>query len=72
MQLALTFEPNEALKLGMDRVRGALVEKIYPGTPADTSGLKANDVILQVENISIRNENHLINLISGLNAGQAA
>src|SRR5439155_23718700 len=31
MQLVLTFEPNEALKLGLDRVRGALVEKEYPG-----------------------------------------
>jgi S1-C subfamily serine protease len=70
MQLALTFESNDALKLGMDRVRGALVEKVYPGTPAANAGLKPNDVILQVENIAIRNENHLINLISNLNAGQ--
>lgn len=70
MQLALTFEPNDALKLGMDRVKGALVEKVYPGTPAAESGLQTNDVILQVENIAIRNENHLINLISSLSAGQ--
>jgi S1-C subfamily serine protease len=70
MQLVLTFEPNEALKLGLDRVRGALVEKVYPSTPAADSGLRPNDVILQVENIAIRNENHLINLISSLNAGQ--
>jgi serine protease Do len=70
MQLVQTFEPNEALKLGLDRVRGALVEKVYPSTPAADSGLRANDVILQVENIAIRNENHLINLISSLNAGQ--
>ena len=70
MQLALTFDPNDALKLGMDRVRGALVEKVYPSTPAASAGLQPNDVILQVENIAIRNENHLINLISNLNAGQ--
>ena len=70
MQLALTFDPNEALKLGLDRVRGALVEKVYPTTPAAVAGLLPNDVILQVENIAIRNENHLINLISGLNVGQ--
>ncbi len=70
MQLALTFEPNDALKLGLDRVKGALVEKVYPGTPAAESGLQSNDVILQVENIAIRNENHLINLISSLSAGQ--
>ncbi|MSQ93688.1 MAG: PDZ domain-containing protein [Gemmataceae bacterium] len=70
MQLVVTFDPNDALKLGMDRVRGAMVEKVYPGTPAADCGLRANDVILQVENISIRNENHLINLISSLNPGQ--
>jgi S1-C subfamily serine protease len=70
MQLVLTFEPNEALKLGLDRVRGALVEKVYPNTPAAECGLRPNDVILQVENIAIRNENHLINLVSSLNAGQ--
>ncbi len=70
MQLALTFEANDALKLGLDRVKGALVEKVYPGTPAADSGLQTNDVILQVENIAIRNENHLINLISSLSAGQ--
>jgi serine protease Do len=70
MQLALTFEANDALKLGLDRVKGALVEKVYAGTPAADSGLQTNDVILQVENIAIRNENHLINLISSLNAGQ--
>ena len=54
----------------MDRVRGALVEKVYAGTPAAECGLTASDVILQVENISIRNENHLINLISSLSPGQ--
>ena len=70
MQLALTFDPNDALKLGLDRVKGAMVEKVYPGTPAATAGLQTNDVILQVENIAIRNENHLINLISNLNVGQ--
>ena len=70
MQLVLTFEPNEAIKLGMDRVKGALVEKVYPSTPAADAGLQPSDVILQVENIVIRNENHLINLISSLNPGQ--
>ena len=40
MQLANTFEPNDALKLGLDRVQGALVEKVYPETPAATAGLK--------------------------------
>jgi S1-C subfamily serine protease len=70
MQLAQTFEAADALKLGLDRVRGALVETVYPNTPAATAGLRGNDVVLQVDDVSIRNENHLINLISGLPPGQ--
>lgn len=70
MQLAQGFEPNEALRLGLERVQGALVEKVYPDTPAANAGLKPNDVILQIESVAIRNENHLINLISNLPIGQ--
>jgi S1-C subfamily serine protease len=70
MQLTSAFEPSDALKLGLDRVQGALVEAVYPDTPAAAAGLRANDVILQVDNLTIRNENHLINLVSTLSAGQ--
>jgi S1-C subfamily serine protease len=70
MQLSQGFEPNDALRLGLAKVQGALVEKVYPDTPAATSGLKPQDVILSVESVEIRNENHLINLISGLPIGQ--
>lgn len=70
MLLASSFEPNDALKLGLNKVTGALIEKVYPDTPAAASGLRANDVILSVESVDIRNENHLINLISGLPIGQ--
>src|SRR5262245_5955051 len=70
MQLSAGFEVNDAVKLGLDRLQGALVEKIYPETPAAAAGLQVNDVILQVENVTIRNENHLINLISNLPTGQ--
>lgn len=70
MQLAQSFEPAEAMKLGLDRLQGALVERIYPETPAALAGLKINDVILQIESVAVRNENHLINLISTLPVGQ--
>jgi len=70
MQLSAGFEVNDAVKLGLDRLQGALVEKIHAETPAATAGLQTNDVILQVESVTIRNENHLINLISNLPPGQ--
>ena len=70
MQLAPAFEPSDALKMGLDRVQGAWVERVYAGTPAAEAGLRANDVVVQVDNTLIRNENHLINLISTLPAGR--
>jgi S1-C subfamily serine protease len=70
MQLADSFEPTTALKLGLDRVQGALVETVYPETPAAAAGLRANDVVLQLDGASIRNENHLINMISVQPAGK--
>ena len=70
VHLAQAMEPTDALKLGMDRAQGALVESIYPESPAADAGIRASDVILGVDSVSIRNENHLINLISTLPAGQ--
>jgi serine protease Do len=70
VHLAQSMEPAEALKLGLDRAQGALVESIYEDSPASQAGLKANDVILRVDGNAIRNENHLINLISAMPAGQ--
>jgi len=70
MQLVQSFEPADALKLGLDRVQGACVEAVYEGTPAASAGLRANDVVLQVDDRSIRNENQLINIISTIAAGQ--
>ncbi len=70
LQLAEAFEPAEALRLGLDRVRGALVERVHADTPAAQAGLQPYDVILQVENVPIRHDTHLINLISTINVGQ--
>lgn len=70
LQLAGSFEPADAWKLGLDRVQGALVEHVYADTPAAQAGLRDSDVVLQVDDVAIRDENHLINLISALPAGQ--
>ena len=70
VQTASSFEAADAAKLGLDRARGAWVESVYPDTPAAAAGLRANDVILAVDGTAVRNENQLINLVSGLPAGQ--
>jgi serine protease Do len=70
LQVAASFEPADAFKLGLDRVQGAWVERVYDGTPAAAAGLKVNDVVLQLDSVAIRNENHLINLVSTMPPGQ--
>ena len=70
VQLASTLEPAEALRLGLSRVSGALVELVHAGTPAEAAGLRVGDVILKLEEVTLRDENHLINLISVLPPGQ--
>jgi S1-C subfamily serine protease len=70
VQVAPSFEGADALKLGLDRAEGALVERVYPETPAAAAGLRVNDVILEIDAVAVRNENHFINVVSGLTAGQ--
>jgi serine protease Do len=66
LQLDPQFEPATAVNLGLDRARGARIAGVVPESPGAQAGLKANDVVLQVDTVSIRNDNHLINLISML------
>jgi S1-C subfamily serine protease len=70
VQLAQSFEAADAVKLGLDRVQGALIESVFAETPGAAAGLRANDVVLEVDGFPIRNENQLINMISGIPAGQ--
>jgi S1-C subfamily serine protease len=70
VQLASSLEPAEALRLGLTRVSGALVEIVHPSTPASAAGLRVSDVVLRMEDVVLRDENHLINLITALPPGQ--
>jgi S1-C subfamily serine protease len=46
------------------------VEIVHPATPAAAAGLRVGDVILKMEDVALRDENHLINLITALPPGQ--
>jgi S1-C subfamily serine protease len=70
VQLASTLEPAEALRLGLNKVSGALIEIVHPGTPAAAAGLRQGDVLLKLEDVELRDENHLINLVSALPPNQ--
>ncbi|AMV25073.1 putative periplasmic serine endoprotease DegP-like precursor [Gemmata sp. SH-PL17] len=70
VQLASAIEPAEALRLGLNRVSGALVEIVHPNTPAAAAGFRVGDVVLRIEDVDLRDENHLINVVSALPPGQ--
>jgi S1-C subfamily serine protease len=70
LQVTASFEPADAAALGLDRAQGALVETVYSDTPAAAAGLRTRDVVLEVDGVAIRNENHFINLISSLPSGR--
>jgi len=68
--VAFSIPVNLVKRVMRQRAQGAKVETIYPDTPAAAAGLRANDILLEVDGQPIRNENHLINYISDLPAGQ--
>ncbi len=70
MQLSPTLEPAAALRLGLSRVWGARVESVHPGGPAAVGGVRTGDVVLKLDSVEVRDENHLINLIGSLPVGQ--
>ncbi|HEX4607374.1 MAG TPA: trypsin-like peptidase domain-containing protein [Urbifossiella sp.] len=70
VQLAATIDPAEALRVGLTRVCGGMVEIVHPNTPAAAAGLRAGDVVLRLEDVDLRDEHHLINLVSALPPGQ--
>lgn len=70
LQVAGAFDASDALRLGLDRHMGALVESIYPETPAAMAGIRPGDVLLKLDEVSVRDENHCINLIADLPPGK--
>jgi Do/DeqQ family serine protease len=48
-----TLTPEEAKRLGQKTQRGALVTRIFSGSPAETAGIKAGDVITAVGEHSV-------------------
>src|SRR5690242_20709842 len=57
----------EAFKL--DRVIGAIVLGMLPNSPADKGGLKKDDLILRINDDSVKDQRHFVNMVSKHRAG---
>jgi serine protease Do len=66
------FRPEDAVTLGLERPRGAWVERVHSGSPAAAGGLKGGDVVVRFNGVEIFDLNHLINMVSMAPIGQAA
>ena len=63
----VTDEIREAFNL--QEARGALVQSVDPGKPADKAGIRHGDVVVDVDGKPIRNNRELIDYISYLPVG---
>jgi len=58
-----------AKALGLPEARGAEVESVEPGLPADKAGIQHGDIIVDIDSKPIRNNRELIDYISYLPVG---
>ncbi len=72
--IGVNIKPVDAAfaeSFGLDRPRGALVEKVTGGGPAEKAGIKAGDIILSVNGKPVESELTLPTMISVIKPGTA-
>jgi S1-C subfamily serine protease len=70
VQLASGIDLNEALRLGLERAQGALIDGVQPESPAEKAGLRRGDVILELDSAVILNDNQFINEVAAMAPGK--
>jgi serine protease Do len=65
-------DPDLERSLKLTVSRGALVQDVTAGSPGDRAGLRPYDVIVSLDDVSIRNDDELIREISGRTPGSLA
>jgi S1-C subfamily serine protease len=70
VQLAVGMDLNEALKMGLNKAQGALVEGVQPESPAARAGLRRGDIILTIDDETVLNDNQFINRVSSYTPGR--
>jgi len=58
------LDPKMALKLGLARHRGAVIEAVFDNTPAMAAGLESLDVVTEFNGRPVEDNEHLTHMIS--------
>jgi serine protease DegQ len=66
----ITAAEAEAFKLGS--ARGALIAVVLRGGPADRAGVRAGDVVVEVEGRPVADPSTMLNLVAALEPGAPA
>ena len=64
VKLDNAFTQRAAQKLGMVRAVGAHVKEVTKGSPADTAGIRVDDVVVEFDGIPVEDDDHLVSLVS--------
>jgi Do/DeqQ family serine protease len=70
VQLSSQFTPEIAESLGLDNAKGALIQQVVEGSAADKAGVKAGDVVTQINGRTVANASELRNTIGLLRVGE--
>jgi serine protease Do len=71
LQMSNALDAKMALKLGLTKLRGAMIEAPHKGGPGERAGLQTGDVIQKVDGLDIRDENQFINIVGTLPVGES-
>ena len=69
VQISSVEDPTYAKSLGLEEVRGVLIERIMEGSAAEEAGLEELDVILEIEGEKLYTSNQLQSEVSQKRAG---
>lgn len=64
------ISPALAEAFGLDRQRGAIINKVLEGSPADKAGLRAGDIVISTDGKQIKNAADLRNRVGLLPVGE--
>lgn len=70
VQLDRRFNATKAVELGLPRLMGARVSGVTPESPAEEAKLQVGDVIIEVDDVRVEDDDHLVNMVALKGVGE--